>query len=143
MRARTSLYLSIPAALLLAACSSTAPDLGPPEESMHATVTPSLASIDGGATIRLTLTVQQADGTILHPSGAVWRSSDLTVATVGEGGLVRGGSPGLAQISARYQGASGTAMVKVLPTFKGKDTDRPCLPAVGTPVKPSKDECPR
>jgi hypothetical protein len=118
MRARTSLYLSVPAALLLAACSSTATDLGPPDEPMHVTVTPSLASIDGGATIRLTLSMRQADGTILHPIGAAWRSSDLSVATVGEGGLVRGGSPGLAQISARYQGASGTALVKVLPVFK-------------------------
>jgi hypothetical protein len=132
MRALASLLLPIPAAVLLAACGSTAWEPPPPDQTTIAII-PSLTSIDGGATIRLTLTARQADGTVLHPIGATWRSSDLAVATVAEGGLVRGGVPGQAQITAQWQGVSGTALVKVLPAFKGKDGNEPCEASLRIP----------
>lgn len=143
MRGLASLSLAIPAALVLAACASTAAEPAPPDEPMRITIIPSLTSIDGGATIRLTLTARQADGTILHPVAAVWRSSDLTVATVGQGGLVRGGSPGTAEITARWHGAGGTALVKVLPTIKPKN-DPLCQEALripGSAGEPGTSEC--
>ena len=142
MRARTSLYLAAPAILLLAACGATGLEAPPDEKQAHLALIPSVASIDAGATIRLTLAAHAGDGTTVHPLGVVWRSSDLTVATIAEGGLVRGGSPGLAQITARWQDLSTTALVKVLPVIKKTENDPPCQSLASS--KPAKDEdCPR
>jgi hypothetical protein len=133
MLARTPLVLSLVSALALAACASTALDSGPSDDPAAIALVPSLASIDGGATLRLTLTLRQADGSVVHPVGALWRSSDVTVASVAQSGLVRGGSPGTAEISAQWQGARTTAVVRVRPATTNKNSDPPCESALRIP----------
>ena len=132
MRALLPLLLVLSPAL--AGCDSTAPDPLPKDEPA-VTVLPTLVSLDGGATVRLSLAYRQADGTILHPIGATWKSSDLTVATVANGGLVRGGLPGTAMITAHYQGARGSAVIKVRPVLKPKPVGPvPCAKAPQVPL---------
>jgi Bacterial Ig-like domain (group 2) len=134
MRVLLSLLLVLPPAL--AACDSTAPD--PPLRDLHPTVTirPALVSLDGGATVRLTIAFKQTDGTILHPIGAAWKSSDLGVATVANGGVVRAGLPGTALITAHYQGAQGSAVINVRPVMKPKKpAPTPCGTTLEVPVE--------
>jgi hypothetical protein len=133
MRALFSLLLALP--VTLAACDSTAPD-PPPRDQPTVRVLPTLVSLDGGATVRLTIAFKQADGTILHPIGASWKSSDLAVATVANGGMVRGGLPGTALITAHYQGAQGSARINVRPTMTPKSPDpTPCGTGLRVPTK--------
>lgn len=133
MLARTPLVLSLAMTLALTACGSTAPDPVAPDDPMAITLIPSQASIDGGGTLLLTLTLRQADGSIVHPVGAIWRSSNLAVAWVGPGGLVHGRRSGSAEISAQWQGARTAALVKVRPASTDENTDPACQKALRLP----------
>lgn len=89
----------------------------PPSSAPVATVTvdPADASVGAGATVRLGATLRDADGNLLTGRVVTWSTSDPSVATVSETGLVSGVSVGTATITAASEGQSGTATITVTP----------------------------
>src|SRR2546425_742160 len=77
------------------------------------TVTPASASVQQGATVQLTATPRDANGTALSGRVVTWGSNTTAVATVSGSGLVRGAGAGSATIPARSEGQSGTAAITV------------------------------
>src|SRR5205807_1505175 len=76
-------------------------------------VTPPSASVQAGQTVQLTATPKDANGAPLSGRTATWSSSNTAVATVSNGGLVSGVTPGSATITATSEGKSGTSSVTV------------------------------
>src|SRR5207249_952320 len=76
-------------------------------------VTPATASVQAGQTVQLTATPRDAGGTPLSGRTVTWSSSNTAVATVSNGGLVSGVTPGSATITATSEGKSGTSSVTV------------------------------
>jgi len=77
------------------------------------TVTPALAGILVGATVRLTATPQDSLGNPLSGRVVTWASNAPSLASVSATGLVTGGAAGLATITATSGGKSGTAAITV------------------------------
>ena len=77
------------------------------------TVTPALAGILVGATVRLTATPQDSLGNPLSGRVVTWASNAPSLASVSATGLVAGGAAGLATITATSGGKSGTAAITV------------------------------
>ena len=76
-----------------------------------------------GGTSQFTATAVAPDGTQTNVSSqATWRSSNQSVATVGQGGIVHGLAVGSAEVSATYNGVTGTTPLVVSAT--------PCVFAV-------------
>src|SRR5207247_9346289 len=78
------------------------------------TVSPSPASVQQGATVQLTATPKDANGTPLTGRVVSWSSNNTAVATV-NGGLVRGGVAGPAAITAATGGRRGGPALTVPP----------------------------
>src|SRR5207245_6875387 len=76
-------------------------------------VTPATASVQAGQTVQLTATPRDAGGTPLSGRTVTWSSSNTAVATVSNGGLVSGVTPGSVTIRATSEGKSGTAAITV------------------------------
>ena len=80
-----------------------------------------------GATAQFTATANLSNGTTQTvTSQAAWSSSNLSVAAVTAAGVVAGVGPGNADITATYQGVSGTSHISVVPlvfTIGGLVTD--------------------
>src|SRR5207253_5002745 len=72
-------------------------------------VTPPSASVQAGQTVQLTATPKDANGAPLSGRTVTWSSSNTSVATVSNSGLVSGVTPGSITISATSEGKSGTA----------------------------------
>src|SRR5438132_713943 len=77
------------------------------------TVTPAAASVPQGATVQLTGTPRDANGTALTGRVVTWGSNNTAVATVSGSGLVSGAGAGSATITATSEGQSGTAAITV------------------------------
>jgi acid phosphatase type 7 len=77
------------------------------------TVTPNPASVGVGATIQLTATLKDANGTVLTGRPVTWSSSAVAVAMVSSSGLVSGVAAGAATITATSEGKSGTSALTV------------------------------
>ena len=77
------------------------------------TVTPAVAGILVGATVRLTATPQDSLGNPLSGRVVTWASNAPSLASVSATGLVAGGAAGLATITATSGGKSGTAAITV------------------------------
>src|SRR5437773_1587118 len=77
------------------------------------TVTPASASVQQGATVQLTATPRDANGTALSGRVVTWGSNNTAVATVSGSGLVSGAGAGSATITATSEGQSGTAAITV------------------------------
>src|SRR5207247_1271848 len=77
------------------------------------TVTPASASVQQGATVQLTATPRDANGTALSGRVVTWGSNNTAVATVSGSGLVSGAGAGAATIRATSEGQSGTAAITV------------------------------
>jgi plastocyanin len=78
------------------------------------TVSGPATSVVAGATLQLSAVARNASGDPVPPSGATqWTSSAPHVAAVDQSGLVSGVAPGVANISARIDGVSGTYGVSV------------------------------
>src|SRR5947208_3600903 len=77
------------------------------------TVTPASASVPQGATVQLTATPRDANGTALTGRVVTWGSNNTAVATVSGSGLVSGAGAGSAAIPATSEGQSGTAAITV------------------------------
>ena len=79
-------------------------------------ITPSAATISGvGNTQQLTASANYSDGSQSKLSSVGWSSSNTSVATVSNGGLVTAVAIGTATITATAQGVMGTATVSVTP----------------------------
>jgi len=87
----------------------------PPTPVAEVVVTPATASVVVGATTQLRAQPQDGAGNGLGGRSITWTSSDQTVATVSNTGLVTGKAPGNATITATSEGKSGTATVTVSP----------------------------
>ncbi len=78
-------------------------------------LTPSATSVEVGSSKELVLEVLDAGGGQISGRTAVWSSSDPSVATVNENGIVSGVAPGAATIHATVDAVQGTAIVTVVP----------------------------
>src|SRR6266849_2368281 len=76
-------------------------------------VSPPAASVLVSATVQLTATPKDANGTPLSGRTVTWASSNTSVATVNGSGLVTGAAAGSATITATSEGQSGSATVTV------------------------------
>lgn len=116
------------ATLIVAACSDgpTPPTItgdpsiqavrGGPSKVNAVSVTPSSAAIEQGQTVQLTAKTKP-------PGSAVtWSSSNATVATVDQSGLVTGVAAGSATITASASGKSGTSAITVTAVPTGSVT---------------------
>src|SRR5437870_4450566 len=77
------------------------------------TVRPASAGVQQGATVQLTATPRDANGTALSGRVVTWGSNNTAVATVSGSGLVSGAGAGSATITATSEGQSGTAAITV------------------------------
>ena len=94
----------------MAACDS------PTEVGIAAVrLTPDSAAVLAGDETRLNATVVDDDGEEVRDAVLEWSSTDPAVATVDGQGMVQGNAPGTARISAKVAGASGSAVIHVLP----------------------------
>lgn len=108
-RSRLLILLSIG----LAACSDG--PTGTSNDVASVTVEPGQATLIPEETHQLTATPRTADGDALSGWTPTWASSDESVATVSDGGLVMAVSPGTAKITATVEGRAGNATVTVAP----------------------------
>jgi hypothetical protein len=78
-------------------------------------ITPSAGTLAAKSTLQLTATASYSDQSTspLTGSSVGWSSSDSTIATISNGGLVTGVAPGTATMTASAQGISGTASITV------------------------------
>jgi serine/threonine protein kinase len=77
------------------------------------TVSPASVDLQPGATFRLSATVVGVRGSRLEGRPLEWRSSDETVATVSDAGVVTGQTAGTATVSATAEGHAGQTTVTV------------------------------
>jgi hypothetical protein len=133
MRAVNPLYTAVSVALLLAACEAAGPGPSSESELLVLTVVPSQASIDGGAFVQLTANVKGEDGLVARPLGILWSSADISIARVGDDGLVEGKRAGLVRIDATWQGSKGSAWVEVRRTLKSEPERPVCLKRLPVP----------
>ena len=78
-----------------------------------------------GATVQLTAEARDSNGHVVAEAEFAWESSDTSVATVDEAGLVTAVGTGTAQVTATSSGAAGTAVLQVVLsyTLSGTVTD--------------------
>ncbi len=80
---------------------------------------PSGEPLTVGATVQLTVTVRDAQGTVLTDRHVRWSSADENIATVDETGLVTGVARGSVAITARVENESGSATIRVVGENEG------------------------
>src|SRR6266513_2842283 len=100
------------------------------------TVTPASASVQQGATVQLTATPRDANGTALSGRVVTWGSNNTAVATVSSSGLVSGAGAGSATITATAptgQLAIGDSVQATSSTWVRNIAQPPADPATGTP----------
>lgn len=142
MRTSSLLSLVIVTAAASLGCQSdaTAP-LIVEADPIGLTVVPGTATVDGGRPLRLTASLRLPDGSTATAPDVTWSSSDGTIATVGQDGIVQGVRSGRVQIVATWHDSRGSSLVTVAgPASKDKQPPR-CLeqpkasvPADGTCV---------
>jgi len=76
-------------------------------------VSPAAGDLAVGETMQLTATLKDSAGNPLTGPPVRWESSDITVATVSNAGLVTGVAPGAATITATSEGTDGSAAIAV------------------------------
>ena len=76
---------------------------------------PSVTSVEVGKTMQMKATTYDAAGTQVPPGATTWTSSNPSVFVVSSTGVITGGSPGAASLSATANGVTGYAAVSVTP----------------------------
>lgn len=76
-------------------------------------VQPQNNSIDQGSSVQLSVTVKDVNGSVVTNRVVTWTSSNTSVATVSQAGLVTGVSAGTATITATSEGVAGSTGVTV------------------------------
>src|SRR5438094_367048 len=102
----------------------------PPPAVASVDVTPPSASVQAGQTVQLTATPKDANGAPLSGRTVTWSSSNTSVATVSNSGLVSGVTPGSATITATSEGKSGTSTITVTPVPVASVEVTPATPSV-------------
>ncbi len=101
--------------LLLYLCASCGGEPNAPERHVATViVSPASDSLIPGTTLQLTAVTKDPSGEPLTGRAVVWSSSDSNVADVSTTGLALGRKPGEVSISARAEGITGMATIKVL-----------------------------
>ena len=104
----------------------------PPKTLAHILISPGSALVGKGKTLQLKATGAYSDGTQQDLTGLVgWTSSLSSVATVNAHGNVMGMTVGSAQVSATYQGITGTDVVTVQPPTLTSISILPTNPSLG------------
>jgi uncharacterized protein YjdB len=120
-------FVVVTAAATLGCQSDATAPLTVEAEPAGLTVVPSIATVDGGETLRLTASLHLADGSRATAPDVTWLSADGTIASVGTDGVVHGLKAGQVQIVATWHDSRGSSLVTVVdPTIKHKDP-LPCL----------------
>ncbi len=89
-------------------------DLGAGAQVASLTIAPDTVNVlAAGDVVQLTATALDADGAPLADAVIAWSSSDLSVATVSDSGVVTGVGQGSATITASSGGVAATALVTV------------------------------
>jgi alpha-tubulin suppressor-like RCC1 family protein len=88
------------------------------------TVTPATGSVGLGEDLQLTAVLKDAGGNTLTGRGITWSSSDGSIASVNQSGLVSGRASGTATITATAEGVSGSAALSVTLRFTAVSAGR-------------------
>ncbi len=100
-------------AAAVGACERATTPIGPPAAVASVDVTPATATVQAGQTVQLSATAKDVNGLPLSGRTMTWASSNTSVATVSNAGLVSAVTPGSATITATSEGTSGTSSVAV------------------------------
>jgi hypothetical protein len=114
MRTLPLLTLVLATAAAGLGCQSGASFEASDDPTSTLTVLPTITSVDGGKTLRLTAKVRQPDGSIITPADIAWLSEDGAIASVDAGGTVLGLRAGQVQIVATWHDSRGFSLVTVL-----------------------------
>jgi alpha-amylase len=93
-------------------------------------LSPSSATVITGNTKTFSAQPKDAAGELVTDVVLAWSSSDTTVATVDQSGVVKGVTPGTIQIAASAQGINGYATVTTVPIPVAKIVVTPSKPTV-------------
>lgn len=110
-RRAMALVHAVLSSLAMAACGVTEAERAPVEA---VSVTPGALELAAGATAGLDAQAVDADGNVLDDRRIVWATSNASVATVSDRGLVTAVAPGRADVAATAEGKSGVAAVTVV-----------------------------
>jgi hypothetical protein len=114
MRTLSLLTIVLATAAADMGCQSGASLEAPNDPELTLTVLPTVTSVDGGKTLRLTAKVRQPDGSITSPADIAWLSEDGAIASVDGGGTVLGLRAGQVRIVATWQDSRDFSLVTVL-----------------------------
>ena len=104
------MLMALLAATLAGACGG---DDGALRTPTTVTVSPDTTLSSLGETVQLTATVEDQNGAVMSRTTVEWSSSDTTIATVDESGLVTAEKNGQATVKATADSATGSATVTV------------------------------
>lgn len=114
MRRPSSLSLVLAAAAVMGCQSDATSPLAVQPDGPPLSVIPSYATLNGGAFLRLTASVRNADGSKSTPADVRWLSADGTIASVAADGTVQGLREGKVQIIATWHDSRGSSLVTVV-----------------------------
>ncbi len=104
------------ASVVVGACSKSSSTSTSPSSTgavASITVSPSLAPLTLGDTLRFSAVAYDANGNLVTTAALTWKSTDSTVATVSDSGLVTAKDTGSTTVTATSGAISGTATVTV------------------------------
>ena len=104
------------AAIVVAAISCKGDSLEPGGDVASVVIAPRTATVAVGASVHLSAEALDASGKALEGRRMAWASSNRTIATVSNDGIVTGVAVGTVQIAASTEGKSAIAEISVNPT---------------------------
>src|SRR5437016_5467184 len=110
---RVIAFAALTVAAAVGGCERATGPIGRPAAVASVDVTPATATARAGQTVQLSATPKDVNGLPLSGRTVTWASSNTSVATVSNSGLVSGVTPGTATITATSEGTSGTSSVTV------------------------------
>ncbi|HEX6966750.1 MAG TPA: Ig-like domain-containing protein [Gemmatimonadaceae bacterium] len=113
-RSRSLLRTAL-AGVVVASVACSGDTLSPSANVASVTVSPNTPVLNVGAQLPLVATLKDAHGNTVTGADVFWSSSDTTIATVSDVGVVSALAVGTAQIAASSQGQPGLATVTVTP----------------------------
>lgn len=128
MRTLPSLALVLAAAAVMGCQSDATSPLAVQPDGPPLSVIPSYATLNGGAFLKLTASVRNADGSKSTPADVRWLSADGTIASVAADGTVQGLREGQVQIIASWHDSRGSSLVNVISPVAKKPP--PCVSAL-------------
>jgi hypothetical protein len=132
MRGIQDIHRALLAAALAVGCTSSPTEptlgertgLGTPEPVLHLVVTPAVATVRPGETLKLSAIAASQDRGVVRRIAVTWLSSDTDIASVSSTGLLLGVRPGRAEITVRWETSRAVVGVTVL---KGEPQPIACL----------------